>query len=75
MEETKMIKSIMEKGFIALAAYVYIFALVSLILFVVGAIVNAFLKHGKLDIAEIRKLFRTNLAFSLVFALLDYFLI
>lgn len=70
-----MINKIMENGFIALAAYVYIFAFVSLILFVVAAIANAFMKHGKFDMTEIRKLFLTNLAFSLVFALLDYFLV
>lgn len=70
-----MINKIMENGFLALAAYVYIFAFVSLILFVVAAIANAFMKHGKFDMAEIRKLFLTNLAFSLVFALLDYFLV
>lgn len=70
-----MISKIMENGFIALAAYVYIFALVSLILFVIAAIANAFMKHGKFDLAEIRKLFLTNLVLSLVFALLDYFLV
>ncbi len=70
-----MISKIMEKGFIALAAYSYIFALISLILFVVAAIANTFIKHGKFDIAEIRKLFLTNLAFMLVFSLLDYFLV
>ena len=70
-----MINKIMENGFLALAAYVYIFAFVSLILFVVAAIANAFMKHGKFDMAEIRKLFLTNLAFSLVFVLLDYFLV
>ncbi len=75
MEVTKMINKIMENGFLALAAYVYIFAFVSLILFVVAAIANAFMKHGKFDMAEIRKLFLTSLAFSLVFALLDYFLV
>ena len=70
-----MISKIMENGFIALAAYVYIFALVSLILFVIAAIANAFMKHSKFDIAEIRKLFFTNIVLSLVFALLDYFLV
>ena len=70
-----MISKIMENGFIALAAYVYIFAFISLVLFVAAAVANAFMKHGKFDIAEIRKLFMTNLAFVLVFALLDYFLV
>jgi len=70
-----MISKIMENGFIALAAYVYVFALISLILFVVAAVANAFMKHGKFDMAEIRKLFLTNLVFMLIFALLDYFLV
>lgn len=70
-----MISKIMENGFIALAAYVYVFALISLILFVAAAVANAFMKHGKFDMAEIRKLFLTNLSFMLIFALLDYFLV
>ena len=70
-----MISKILDNGFIALAAYAFIFALVSLILFVVAAIANAFLKRGKFDMAEIRKLFLTNLTFMLVLALLDYFLV
>lgn len=70
-----MISKIMENGFIALAAYVYVFALISLILFVVAAVANAFMKHGKFDMSEIRKLFLTNLSFMLIFALLDYFLV
>ena len=75
MEVTKMISKIMENGFIALAAYVYVFALISLILFVAAAVANAFVKHGKFDMAEIRKLFLTNLVFMLIFALLDYFIV
>lgn len=70
-----MISKIMENGFIALAAYIYVFALISLILFVAAAVANAFMKHGKIDMAEIRKLFLANLAFMLIFALLDYFLV
>lgn len=70
-----MISKITENGFIALAAYVYVFALISLILFVAAAVANAFMKHGKFDMAEIRKLFLTNLSFMLIFALLDYFLV
>ena len=67
-----MINKILERGFIALAAYSYIFALISLILFVVA---NAFIKNGKFDVAEIRKLLFNNMIFMLVFALLDYFLV
>lgn len=70
-----MISRIMEKGFVALAAYSYLFALISLILFVAAAVANAFMKHGKFDMAEIRRLFLTNFIFMLVFALLDYFLV
>ena len=70
-----MISKIMENGFIALAAYIYVFALISLILFVAAAVANAFMKHGKIDMAGIRKIFLTNLAFMLIFALLDYFLV
>ena len=75
IEEVLMIDKIMSNGFIALAAYIYIFALVSLVLFAVAATCNAFLKSGKFDLVEIRKLFFTNLSFMLVFALLDHFLI
>lgn len=70
-----MINEIMEKGFNALTAYVYIFALVSFVLFVVAAIANVFMKQEKFDLHEIRKLFLTNLIFMLIFSLLDYFLI
>ena len=70
-----MINKVMQSGFIGLAAYVNVFALVTLILFVVASVANAFMTRGKFDTAEIRKLFFTNLTFSLVFALLDYFLV
>ena len=66
-----MINKILERGFIALAAYSYIFALISLILFVA----NVFIKNGKFDVVEIRKLLFNNMIFMLVFALLDYFLV
>jgi len=75
MEEEKMINKILERGFIALAAYSYIFALINLILFVVAVVANAFIKNGKFDVAEIRKLLFNNMIFMLVFALLDYFLV
>ena len=70
-----MIQKIMSNGFRALAAYVYIFAVITLILYIVASVTNAFMRNGKFDTAEIRKLFMTNLTFSTVFALLDYFLI
>ena len=70
-----MINKILERGFIALAAYSYIFALISLILFVVAVVANAFIKNGKFDVVEIRKLLFNNMIFMLVFALLDYFLV
>lgn len=70
-----MINKILERGFIALAAYSYIFSLISLILFVVAVVANAFIKNGKFDVAEIRKLLFNNMIFMLVFALLDYFLV
>lgn len=70
-----MIQNIMSNGFRALAAYVYIFAVITLILYIVTSVTNAFMRNGKFDTAEIRKLFMTNLTFSTVFALLDYFLI
>jgi cbb3-type cytochrome oxidase subunit 3 len=75
MEEEEMINKILERGFIALAAYSYLFALISLILFVVAVVANAFIKNGKFDVAEIRKLLFNNMIFMLVFALLDYFLV
>lgn len=46
-----------------------------LILFVVAVVANAFIKNGKFDVAEIRKLLFNNMVFMLVFALLDYFLV
>lgn len=70
-----MINKILERGFIALAAYSYVFALITLILFIVAVVANAFIKNGRFDIAEIRKLLMTNMIFMLVFALLDYFLV
>lgn len=70
-----MIQNIMSNGFRALAAYVYIFAVITLILYIVASVTNAFMRNGKFDTAEIRKLFMTNLTFSTVFTLLDYFLI
>lgn len=75
VEVTKMINKILEKGFIALGAYVCVFAFITLALFVVATVANACMKHGKFDTAEIRKLFTTNLTFMLLFALLDYFLV
>jgi hypothetical protein len=65
----------MENGFMALSAYIYMFALVSLVLFVVAVIANAIIKSARFDITEIRKLFLTNLTFMTVFALLDHFLV
>lgn len=70
-----MINRILERGFNALAAYSYLFALISLILFVVAVVTNAFIKNGKFDVAEIRKLLFNNMIFMLVFTLLDYFLV
>ena len=70
-----MINKILERGFIALAGYSYLFALISLILFVVAVVANAFIKNGKFDVAEIRKLLFNNMIFMLVFALLAYFLV
>ncbi len=70
-----MINKILERGFIALAAYSYLFALITLVLFIVAVIANAFIRNGHFDTAEIRKLLITNMTFMLVFALLDYFLV
>lgn len=75
MEEEKMINKILERGFIALAAYSYLFAFITLILFVIAVVANAFIKNEKFDVAEIRKLLFNNMIFMLVFALLDYFLV
>lgn len=70
-----MIQNIMSNGFRALVAYVYIFAVITLVLYVIASVANAFMRTGKFDTAEIGKLFRTNLIFTTIFALLDYFLI
>ena len=37
-----MIESIMAKGFIAISAYMYMFALVALILFIVAIVANVY---------------------------------
>jgi len=70
-----VINRIMENGFMGLAAYVYVLALASLVLFAAAGVANAFLKQGRFDLAEFRKLFLINLSFTLIFALLDYFLV
>lgn len=70
-----MINKILESSFIALAAYSYLFALITLILFIVAVVANAFIKNGRFDTVEIRKLLITNMIFMLVFSLLDYFLV
>lgn len=70
-----MIQNIMSNGFRALAAYVYIFAVITLVLYIIASVSNAFMRNEKFNTAEIRKLFMTNLTFSTIFALLDYFLI
>lgn len=70
-----MIQNIMSNGSRALAAYVYIFAVITLVLYIIASVSNAFMRNEKFNTAEIRKLFMTNLTFSTIFALLDYFLI
>lgn len=69
-----MISKIMENGFIALAAYIYVFALISLILFVAAAVANAFMKHGKLIWQRYANFFDESCVHA-DFALLDYFLV
>ena len=44
-----MIESIMAKGFIAISAYMYVFALLALILFIVAIIANAFFKSNRFN--------------------------
>lgn len=70
-----MIKNIMENGFSALAAYTFIFSLITLALFVIAMISNACTKKSKFNTGEIRKAFLSNLIFMTLFALLDYFLV
>ena len=70
-----MIEKIMENGFNALSAYMYLFALGSFGLFLLASVVNAMSRRRPFDIEEIRKFFFSFLAYMLVFALLDYFLI
>ena len=70
-----MIEKIMENGFNALSAYMYLFALGSFGLFLLASVVNAMSRRRPFDIEAIRKFFVTSLAYMLVFALLDYFLI
>lgn len=70
-----MINKILERGFIALSAYSFLLAFITLIFFIVAVVANAFIKSGKFDVVEIRKLLFTNMNFMLVFALLDYFLV
>lgn len=70
-----MIKTIMENGFSALAAYTFVFSMVMLVLFVLAVIANACTKKSKFNTEEIRKVLFANLGFMTLFALLDYFLI
>ena len=70
-----MIELIMKNGFGALSGYLFVFAAATLALYVVSSVVNAFLRTVKIDTGEIRKLFMTNLIFTVIFALLDYFLV
>lgn len=70
-----MIELIMKNGFGALSGYLFAFAAATLALYVVSSVVNAFLRTVKIDTGEIRKLFMTNLIFTVIFALLDYFLV
>lgn len=70
-----MIETIMKNGFCALSSYLFAFAAATLVLYVLATIANAFMRSVKIDTDEIRKLFMTNLTFTTVFALLDYFLV
>lgn len=72
---TEMIETIMKNGFGALSGYLFVFAVATLALYVVSAIANAFMRSARIDTNEIRKLFMTNLTFTTIFALLDYFLV
>ena len=70
-----MIEAIMAKGFMALAGYLFTFAAATLVFYVVAVIANACFGTVRIDTGEIRKLFMTNLTFSTIFVLLDYFLV
>ena len=70
-----MIANVMNNGFSALAAYMFIFTMVMVGLFVVAVIANAFTKKSKFNTDEIRKVLLYNLWFMTLFAVLDYFLI
>ena len=70
-----MIEIIMKNGFGALSGYLFVFAVATLALYVLAVIANAFMRTAGIDTQEIRKLFMTNLVFSTIFSLLDYFLV
>ena len=70
-----MIEIIMKNGFCALSGYLFAFAVATLALYVLATIANAFMRTVRIDTDEIRKLFMTNLTFTTIFALLDYFLV
>ncbi len=70
-----MVERIISKGFIVISAYMYMFALVALVLFVVAILANAFFKSNRFNLEEIRKFFLTSLWFMTAFALMDYFLV
>jgi len=70
-----MVERIIAKGFIVISAYMYMFALVALVLFVLAMLANAFFKSNRFNLEEIRKLFLTSLWFMTAFAIMDYFLV
>lgn len=70
-----MVERIIAKGFIVISAYMYMFALVALVLFVLAMLANAFFKSNRFNLEEIRKFFLTSLWFMTAFAIMDYFLV
>lgn len=70
-----MMEAIMANSFLALAGYLFMFAVATLVLYIVAVIINACLRSSRIDTAEIRKLFMTNLVFSTIFALMNYILV
>ena len=70
-----MINAVMAGGFRTLTAYMFVFALISLIFFIVTAVINAVSRSSRFYMAQIRGLFTGSLGFMTLFALLDYFLV
>ena len=71
--EVDMIEVILEKGFLALAAYTFLMTVIMLGLYLLAVLVNACTKRSKFNTGEIAKILLMNFAFMTLYALMDFF--